>query len=158
MLTFQSYTSNMRQRCIEIFRSNVPKFFLEHEVADYARFLDNIAPNNYWCAFDGEIIVGAGGIWVRSDGIGRLVFGIVRRDLHLKGYGRQLVNFRLKKLAEQPNLEIVQLDTSQHNPGFFKRFGFRELSAVENKYGPGLHSHAMELRLDSESRRKIQAL
>jgi len=66
--------------------------------------------------------------------------------------------FRLKKLASIPGVESIQLDTTQYNPGFFSRFGFRELSVKENFYCPGLHSHEMELTLDSDARKMIIGL
>jgi len=158
MLTFQPYSSVMRQNCVDIFRSNVPNFFSDHEIAEYEQYLDRYAQKNYWGAFDNTLLVGAGGIWVRADGVGRLVYGIIQRDLHLKGYGRQLLHFRLKKLAELPDLQVIQLDTSQHNPEFFKRFGFTEIAVTENKYGSGLHSQQMELRLNPVTRRKLLEL
>jgi predicted GNAT family N-acyltransferase len=158
MLSFEPYSPADREFCVEIFRSNIPKYFDENETAEYSNYLDNYVSDNYWCAYDGQELVGAGGIWIRPDGIGRLVWGIIHLRQHRKGYGRQLLHFRLKKLASTPSLEIVQLDTGQHNPGFFNRFGFQEFSVKQDHYGPGLHSHEMELRLESNTRREILAL
>lgn len=103
----------------------------------------------------GSDLVGAGGVWIRSDGIGRLVWGIIKHEHHRKGYGRELAHFRLKQLALVPELERIQLETSQHNPGFFKRLGFVETSVKKDSYHAGLHSHNMELKLDAVSRQRI---
>lgn len=158
MLIFHPYTSDYRKNCLDVFRSNVPKFFHEAEINEYTNYLDNYVSNNYWCCFNEDSFLGAGGIWVRPDGIGRLVWGMIRFDKHRKGFGRQLIQFRLKKLASISLVEIIQLDTSQHNTEFYKRFGFRELSVKQDFYGPGLHSYEMELNLTPEKRQELITL
>lgn len=158
MLTFKPYTAERHDECIELFKSNVPKFFDASETDDYSNYLKQHGGEDYWCAFIQNQLVGAGGIFVRPNGVGRLVWGMIRQDLHRKGYGKQLIVFRLKKLASIPGVETIQLDTTQYNPGFFRRFGFCEVSVKENFYCPGLHSHEMELKLDSDARKMIIGL
>lgn len=157
MLDFKPYSVKYRGECIDLFKSNVPKFFNALEVDEYSNYLDAYVSDNYWCGFDRNELICAGGIYVREGGIGRLVWGIVKQEHQKKGYGKQLLVFRLKKLVLTSDVSVIQLETSQLNPGFFSRFGFFETAVKENFYGPGLHSHEMELKLDLDSRKRILA-
>jgi N-acetylglutamate synthase-like GNAT family acetyltransferase len=154
VITFENYTKNEREECIGLFKSNQPKFFAPDELQDFTTYLDKYI-EKFWCMKIDGVLIGAGGIRVRADNVGRLCWGIIHADLHRKGFGSQLLRFRLQQLALIPDLPTIQLDTSQYNPDFFKRFGFVEISKSENLYGPGLHSHEMELLLTPENRQKL---
>lgn len=105
----------------------------------------------------GDEILAAGGIHVKEGGIGSLCFGMVRADLHKKGLGSRMLSYRLLKLMEIPEVKLIRLDTSQHTPRFFQKFGFIVKSVTENFYGAGLHRHDMELAIP-EDRRSLQSI
>ena len=155
MLQFNPYEPSDRDQCLRLFQSNVPRFFHPSEEAEYETYLDQHAPGNYWCALQDGSPVGCGGIRIRPDGIGRLVWGMIHRDHHRQGLGQALLQFRLRQLAESPEVKIIQLETSQYNPGFFRRFGFSEFKKTEDLYGPGLDSHEMEFKMTDEVRARL---
>jgi N-acetylglutamate synthase-like GNAT family acetyltransferase len=148
-MQIRPYKSEDRESCLELFKSNIPKFFLQSEMADFEEFLAKYTKDVYWVLEDSGKILASGGIGVRN-GEGRLHYGIVANDWHRKGLGSRLVRFRSAKLIENPDVVAISLDTSQHNPEFFNRFGFVETSAKENAYGPGLHRHDMRWVLPAD--------
>ena len=147
------YNSEDRPGCLELFKSNIPKFFLPSELSDFNEFLAKYTQDVYWVLEDSGKILACGGIGVRN-GEGRLHYGIVANDRHRKGLGSRLIKFRLGKLIENSDVVAISLDTSQHNPKFFNRFGFVETSRKENAYGPGLHRYDMRwvLPVDAHER------
>jgi hypothetical protein len=94
MLEIKPYTENDFDACVELYKSNIPKFFLPNEVPDFIDYLQKHALGNYWCLFDDKGLVGCCGINIRDKNIGRFVYGIVRHDLHKRGIGSYMTNFR----------------------------------------------------------------
>jgi N-acetylglutamate synthase-like GNAT family acetyltransferase len=157
MKRIRPYRVEDRNACLELFKSNIPKFFLPEEVQGFEEYLDKHVTTNYWVLeIDGEVIA-CGGIGVKPPE-GRLHYGMVANKWHKKGIGSELLKFRLAKLVENPEVKVIGLDTSQHNPKFFSRFGFEEVSVKENAYGVGLHRHDMNwnLPVDSGDREKLR--
>lgn len=154
-LQFELYRPAHRNACLAIFRSNVPEFFHTAEEPEFQSYLDEKSAGNYFLVLAQGAVIACGGIWAREDGVGRLVWGMVERGHHREGYGRALIEYRLKLLAENPGVKRIQVDTSQHNPGFFAKFGFRELQKTADAFAPGLDSHVMQLTLDDKTRRRL---
>ncbi len=147
-MKIRKFESSDRQACIELFKSNIPKFFLAEEMAGFEEFLSKFTQENYWVLENEDEILACGGIGIRPPE-GRLHFGMVANNWHKKGLGTKLLKFRLIKLIEIPQVTAISVDTSQHNPDFFRRFGFNEISFKENAYGPGLHRCDMRIELPS---------
>lgn len=148
MFNIIPYQPQHREVCIEIFRSNIPNFFLENEVALFTDYLDQQAQENYWVLKQDERIVACGGYAIETSGVARLVWGIVHSSEHKKGFGRMMVEHRLQELKKRKDVFVVQMDTTQHNPEFFAKFGFEVRMVTPNKYGPGLDSYELELVLE----------
>jgi N-acetylglutamate synthase-like GNAT family acetyltransferase len=145
--------------CCAVFLSNVPKFFRAEELPEFQNYLESFAEGDYWVVGDGSnTIVACGGIRVKPDGEGSLCFGMVRADLHKRGLGSALIAFRMIELLKADSLKKIRLDTSQFNPGFFSRFGFKETQVQQDYYGAGLHRHDMELDLADCDREALRTL
>jgi ribosomal protein S18 acetylase RimI-like enzyme len=147
----RSYDEGDLAACSDIFISNVPKFFLKEELTEYQDYLRKYAQGSYWVIADKNDVFAAGGIHVKENGIGSLCFGMVRSDLHKRGFGSRMISYRILKLLENPSVKKIRLDTSQHTPKFFQKFGFIITGIVENFYGAGLHRHDMELTLPDDA-------
>lgn len=134
-----------RAACMAIFESNVPDFFHATERDEFSGFLDDL-PGPYLVLGDGEQIVACGGYAVGDGGaIADLCWGMVRRDLHGRGYGKHLTLLRVGLALEQPGVNAVLLNTSQHTRGFYEGVGFRLVSCAPDGYGPGLDRCDMRL-------------
>lgn len=141
------YQPSDLEACIEIFKSNMPTFFFEHELPMFRAYLEKHGLHHYWCILENDRVVGCGGYFVDESGQSRLCWGLIEHRHHHRGFGRKLVEFRINELLKNPKVVSIGLDTSQHNPEFFKKFGFQEVSVTPDKYGPGLHSHEMILKV-----------
>jgi len=148
-MNIREYQSEDRKACIKIFQSNIPKFFLPEELVGFEEFLDKMAIGAYWVLEDINEILACGGIGTRNSE-GRLHFGMVLNSCHHKGIGSHLMKFRLAQLIKKSEVKAISLDTSQHNPDFFRRFGFLETSVKQDAYGPGLHRHDMRWELPED--------
>lgn len=143
----KEYTNADYENCCSIYASNIPKFFLEHEFDEFKNYLKNYVQDDYWVVLKSGELVASGGIHIKNDGSASLCYGIVRNDLHRQGIGRFLINYRLKKIIENDAIKIIRFDTSQHNPGFFNKFGFETQNIEKDGYGESLDSYEMSLTL-----------
>ena len=152
-LHFYDYEPRDFDECCGIFVSNTPQFFHECELPEYQEYLRDDAAGQYWTVRDdSRLMIACGGVWMRSETEANLCYGMVRTEYRKKGMGSLLLTYRLQKLMANPGLKIIHLDTSQHNPGFFNRFGFATVNTAENHYAPGLHRYDMELAVDDAKR------
>ena len=70
----------------------------------------------------------------------------VLREHHKKGYGTQLLKYRLNQIKKYHSDIEICLDTSQHTYLFFEKFDFKIDSILKNGYGEGLDKYDMVLR------------
>lgn len=142
--------------CLEVFDSNVPKYFSTEEREEFETFL-KLPSCVYLVLEQSGQIVGCGGYYVHQEsGQGDLCWGMVRRELHGTGLGKRLLLERLGRIVQDPQATSIRLDTSQHTCGFFAKFGFVTLAIILNGYGPDLDRYDMRLWLDEAARRRIQ--
>lgn len=123
------YTAGDREACLAIFDSNVPDYFQAGERSGLAEFLEQPGCTYLVMEHDGAV-VGCGGYRSTEDPpVGRLVWGMVRRDLQRQGLGRFLLYLRLKELSKSGGVQRVSLTTSPQAAPFFEREGFRVIEA-----------------------------
>lgn len=146
-LTIRPYRTHDKSSCLDIFDSNLPKYFDPSERADFAKYLVAHTTPYLIGQIDGRCIAcgGWGQLSDRSTAI--LAYGMVHSDYHGTGIGSKMLERRLADIAKNAEITTVILDTSQYVTGFFARFGFTETSVEPNAYGPGLHRHDMVLKL-----------
>lgn len=157
----RNYTASDRNACMEVFKTNVPKYFTSEEVNEFDRFLTKLSdlealdnPFYYVLELDNRII-GCGGFGEKEgiDGIASTTFvwGMVHNDYHKKGFGEKLLRFRLTEIRIQfPNRKAI-LDTTQFSYTFFEKYGFKTVKITENSYGEGMHRYDMVLEESSKS-------
>lgn len=135
-----------RPACLDLFDSNVPRYFLPQERAEFAAFLDAL-PGPYVVLEDGSArVLGCGG-YALADGGRRadLCWGMVHGDHHRRGLGRRLAHHRISKARSHPGVEKVVLRTSQLTTGFYRSMGFETVAVDPDGFGPGLDEHEMSL-------------
>ena len=141
------YKKEHFKNCIKIIQSNTPKYILPSEQFDYKNFL--LKKNKrYFVFFKVNDLVACGGYGVnktRTKAV--LSWGLVHRKHHKKGYGTQLLKYRLNQIKKYHSDIEVCLDTSQHTYPFFEKFDFKIKSISKNGYGEGLDKYDMFLRL-----------
>ncbi|HEY1078361.1 MAG TPA: GNAT family N-acetyltransferase [Fontimonas sp.] len=134
--------------CLEVFRSNVPKFFLHSEYSGFQSFLGNL-PGPYLVIVDGTSrIVACGGLALSQQSrTADLCWGMVLQSEHRRGIGDLLLGERIKRASMLAEIDSIRLDTSQHTVGFYERQGFAVVSTEPDGYGPGLDRCEMKLTM-----------
>jgi GNAT superfamily N-acetyltransferase len=144
-MNLRRYTSLDLDPVIEIFRSNIPKYFVPGEEEGLREFLSDTRAEDYFVAeMDGEVI-GAGGIAPNDDGTVSLCWGMLRSDFIGKGLGRKLTEFRIQMAREKFGSMPLVTSTSQHTQGFYEKFGFRTTDHTADGFGPGIDICKMRL-------------
>lgn len=150
MITIRAYDPSDRAACLALFTSNVPDFFGADEQPGFERFLD--APDaEFAVATRANRVIGCGGSYVR-DGVGRLCWGMVQRELQGQSVGTALLWTRIEALFSQASVSRVALSTSQRSAAFFARFGFTVTETIADGLAPGVEEVRMQLRRDDWER------
>lgn len=143
-MNIRKYSTADENKCIDVFISNCPKYFKFEEADDFKKWLRKFS-NHYVLEKDGEII-GYGGFYiVEEKNHAGLAWGMINRNYHKKGYGKKLLEFRIKKIKELKKKIEIKINTSQHSYGFFLKFGFKVNNIAKDYYGQGLDKYEMNL-------------
>jgi predicted GNAT family N-acyltransferase len=151
-MEFREYSPLDRQACVEILESNTPEFFVETDGKDYATFLDHL-PGPYYVVSERGRVVGCGGWALDSTEVAALTWGMVRRDSHRRGLGRELLHRRLSAIRDDARAGTVRIRTVQLVQTFYQREGFTIVDVVPNGFGEGLDRVTMDLHLGEPTAR-----
>lgn len=145
------YTPADRPLCLDVFDSNVPRYFTDLERAEFEHFLDAL-PGPYLVLVDeAGAVVACGGFAIRAEaGVADLCWGMVHGRRHAEGLGRTLTELRIEEAAADPSVHTLALNTSQLTTGFYERFGFEVTKVTPDGYGPGLDRYDMSRRVDED--------
>ncbi len=148
-MLIRKYKSEDRAACLAIFESNLPQYFDPNERADLETWLNgqdesvlaykNTTAEQYYVLESDNSIVACGGYYLaKAASRANLCWGMVDGAFHKRGFGRQLLEFRIQEIANKyPNFSI-SMDTSQHTIPFFEKLGFVVVKFTPNGYGAGL--------------------
>ncbi len=147
--TLRPFTVSDEAACLAIFDSNCPEFLDPSERADYEEFLVSHATSKSYMVIEqsGDIVAGGGIAFYPDDNTGWFCWGLVKRDRHNQGLGRQLTRARIDLALGREGIIRLELDTSQKTKAFYESFGFVTKQVTENGYGPGLDRYDMVLSL-----------
>lgn len=145
-MQIRAYKKEDLTAVVNIFRSNIPKYFTPEEEPGLHEFLGGYAEDYYVIEVDGEI-VGSGGVaWNDLDNpTVSLCWGMVRADRIGTGLGKKLTEFRIKYTREKYGEVPLTIGTSQHTQGFYEKYGFRLTEYEKDGYGPGIDMCKMRL-------------
>lgn len=150
------YQTIHHQACKQIFDSNTPPYFDETEAPALTLWLkakdegrlayaSNLA-EYFFVLYENDNVVACAGYYVTPHEMkANLVWGMVDRQNHGRGYGTELMNFRIAHIREHYPQHTIILDTSQYCFLFFEKLGFEVKGIVENGYAKGLHRYDMVL-------------
>ncbi|MDG2286854.1 MAG: GNAT family N-acetyltransferase [Alphaproteobacteria bacterium] len=132
--------------------------FPRDELSLFANFLDHEA-TTYFVLIIEDRATACGGWSIYEDTVtAGLAWGMVRAEHHGHRHGTRLLAWRLGRIAQDPAIRRVVMDSSQHTIGFFEKFGFRVTTQQLDGYGPGLHRYDMVLELDEQTRPNLQSV
>jgi N-acetylglutamate synthase-like GNAT family acetyltransferase len=146
----REYSTSDRNHCIEAFKSNVPDYFSRDEIQDFEDFLLRVeigtTNTNFYVVEHDQKIIGCGGFGDREGkGIYSLAWGFIHKEFHKKGFGKELLLFRLDQIRKlNPEFQLI-LDTSQYSTKFFEKYGFKTIKITNDFYTTGMHRYDMVL-------------
>jgi [ribosomal protein S18]-alanine N-acetyltransferase len=161
-MTIREYTPEDKNACLEIFRSNCPKFFDKSELEMFDKWLEHQANENsvyqsptytnsekdayYVIELPETGIVACAGFYiVKNEKEARLAWGMIHSSFHNKGYGTTLFDHRKKIIQKNWPQHKITLGTSQHTFPFYERMGMKVINFVKSGYGPELDRYDMIL-------------
>ncbi|GAA4020458.1 GNAT family N-acetyltransferase [Allokutzneria multivorans] len=140
------YRAADQQEVLEVFDSNVPRYFAESERAEFLEFLGDFGDHYLVGREEGKVVACGGHAPRRDDpSTWTLCWGMVTASHHRRGLGAQLLRVRLDAIAATGPATVL-LATSQHSAGFFERFGFVTENVVPDGFAPGIDQYDMRLR------------
>jgi predicted GNAT family N-acyltransferase len=145
--------------CLRLFDSNTPPFFAAEERRKFDEFLDGQSPPYFYFVVreSTEEIIACGGIKVEPEnGLAMLRWDIVTRERHGQGVGAFLTKSRLYLICQLPEIQRVELGTSQYAQKFYKKMGFSSLQITKNGIMPGLDEYTMTMAIDESRRKEIR--
>lgn len=141
----REYTPEDLPACLAIYHSNESEFHPAGHVASFTSFLER--GTSYMLVLEHEgLIVGCGGLELRGETpTAALVYGLIHRDHHHRGFGTTLLAARLSLLEPEGQPVHVVLTASPTVASFFAQFGFELQRVAPDFYGPGLHGGHLTL-------------
>lgn len=140
----RAFVSDDTEAVVELFRSNIPKYFGPDEEPGLREYLAVFPENYYVIELDGKI-VGAGGIALNDDDTVSLCWGMVHNDHLGTGLGKLLTKYRMERSREVFGNKPMVNSTSQHTEGFYKKLGFVTVEHTPDGFGPGIDICKMRL-------------
>lgn len=153
MIAIKLYQPEHKPTLLEIFKSNMPLYFAEHELDMFATFLERDASirGPYNIIFNDDAIVACGGIALNqptkytNEPHVIMTWGMVDNKHHKEGYGKALLKLRIEQAKETyPGIRIA-LGTTQHTFQFFEKYGFKTVFYEKDHWGEDLDLYQMEL-------------
>jgi [ribosomal protein S18]-alanine N-acetyltransferase len=156
------YKLEDKQACLEVFKSNCPKYFdpselelfdkwLDHQVSEGVGYQSPTYSNSekdvyYVVEHLTSGIIGCGGFYIDKDQKeARLAWGMIHVDFHGQGLGKAIYLHRKNVIAQDwPNHKMT-LGTSQHTFPFYQKMGMKVIQSIKSGYGPDLDRYDMVL-------------
>lgn len=145
-MKIREYQSGDHEACLKIMQSNIPEYFQEADLADFASFLANL-PGPYFVVMHAKTgLIACGGIafgrTTATEAV--LCYGMVTRSQLHQGIGAELLRKRLEFfLPHAPQVERIVVNTTQKTEGFFRKFGFSVVERELDGFGTGLDRVSM---------------
>ena len=127
------YQKSDDQALISLLKLNIPKYFAPEELEDFIEYLDHKI-EDYFVFMENGVLLGAGGInYLYDKKEARISWDFVHPDSQGKGIGRQITQYRLKKIRMTPNIDTIVVRTSQFANQYYEKMGF-SLNRIEKDY------------------------
>ena len=143
------YKTQDKERLLEIFKLNIPKYFGHHEIDEFDKYLVQKGDTYIILEINGEIVGGTGYEIFEGKKSGSINWIFFHPDHSGKGLGSKMVRYCLKRIAENKFVEKFTVRTSQFASDFFQKFGYHLLRIEKEYWAPGLDLYEMEMDKDT---------
>jgi len=143
----RAYKEEDKKELIDLLKLNVPTYFAEPEVDDFAEYLDKELDQYFVSEKDGKII-GCGGInFMQDNKTARVAWDIINPNFQRKGIGTQLLKYRIQKIKDESKIDNIQVRTSQHVYIFYEKQGFKLEKIEKDFWAKGFDLYQMNLKI-----------
>jgi|SRR5690554_3868293 len=141
----RKYSNKDKPRVIELLQLNTPDYFNVSEEKEFENYLDHNIEDYFVFEINSEII-GAGGInYFLTEKFARISWDIIHPKSQGKGVGKSLIQFRLNQLKNHPEIETIQVRTSQLVYKFYEKMGFELVKVEKDYWAKNLHLYQMKM-------------
>lgn len=148
-MIIREYITTDKEDVIILFRLNTPDYFSTSEEENLIDYLENHIECYYVLEYEHEL-VGCGGFNFADDKITcKISWDIFHPDHQGKGLGTALTNYRIEKIKEHENIEIISVRTSQLVFKFYEKFGFELKEVVKDYWAEGFDLYSMRYLIKS---------
>ena len=159
-MKFSEYAPDHKEECLAIFDNNTSLFFAIQEKETFYGFLNKLTPPyHYYIVRDtSKQIVACGGVkFETSNHFAMLRWDMVASQFHNQNIGTFLTLSRLFFISQNPDVQMVNLHTSQHTYQFYERLGFVAQHVTPNGIVEGMDEYYMELKFSKEIIQKLKS-
>lgn len=144
-IVIRPYQPDDRKALVSLLVLNVPHYFAAEEVNDFESYLDTDAANYLVVESYGRI-VGAGGYNLLDQGSeARISWDFFHPEVQGKGFGSQLLQYRLNSIKQSPGVNRIVVRTSQLAFRFYEKHGFELLEVIPDFWAKGYDLYHMKL-------------
>lgn len=144
MIIIRPYTPDDKPIVVALLQLNIPTYFAPEEKADFEIYLDEKIDLYYVVESNNEII-GCGGINLAENGtVGKISWDVFHPQFQGKGWGGQLLQYRINVLKEMPQILKITVRTSQVAYRFYEKMGFKTTEIIKDYWAKGFDLYAME--------------
>ena len=145
----RAYRTSDKDRLIDLFKINIPKYFDASEEKEFFDYLDKYIESYYVVEEDG-IIIGSGGInYFPDDQVARISWDIIHPDFQGKGIGRKLTEYRIEQIKQQPGFNKIVVRTTQHVYQFYEKLGFAIERIEKDFWAKGFDLYQMNIDINN---------
>ena len=139
----RNYHGNDKPELLKLIDLNTPAYFAFSEKADFKEYLENERELYFVMTFEDKII-GCGGInFEEEKTTGIISWDIIHPNYQEKGFGRELLHYRVSVLKSIATIQKIVVRTSQHTNLFYQKQGFELKEIVPNYWAEGFDLYFM---------------
>lgn len=143
----REYRASDKFDVIELLKLNTPQYFAPEEEQDFSVYLDNRREDYFVVETEGEVI-GAGGINYTDEGkTAYISWDVFHPKAQGKGWGTQLVLYRIGLIKQNPAIVLIRVRTSQMVYTFYEKCGFELKEVVPDYWAKGFDLYRMEVKI-----------
>jgi N-acetylglutamate synthase-like GNAT family acetyltransferase len=132
---------------LKLLNKNIPRYFDPAELVDFESYFDKGIEDYYVVEIDGKPIACGGINYNTKDKICVLSWDIVHPKYQGKGYGKQLVEYRLNHINKLKDINAIMVRTSQLTHEFYAKAGFKLEKVVPDYWAEGFDLYQMKINL-----------
>lgn len=144
MAIIRTYEVKDRNKVIELLQLNIPTYFDPSELEDFKNYLDKELEQYFVLEFHDQLIACGGINFVKEERKAVISWDVVHPEFQGKGFGKKLLEHRIKILQNHPEVDKITVRTSQYTYLFYQKCGFQLLEIVKDYWAKGYDLYCMK--------------